>query len=433
MSDDSTLTPQVAFLGMCDRASDVTEGHPAFWHTNILGLSTSKVFHVFPFSLKGHRPFLAIYNPVIGETISLGFRGKRTKRFFDLKLTASEGETYAIDERGTVVSKKLSSGATFPGWRHFAAPIEVDIVVLDPDTYDVLHILPDDEAYLGSLELAHAPVQPYTAEDLTALRSDPLALKFVRASYSCNQCGAGLKTYAGIEKSERLESDGWVWNLDLHEDFRCACGKLEFSPKYLRTGLHGLLRCRLMPGGKDIFDSVRLYERSVLEQKCREFLKLLDSDPVEQECQDFLEKNPLFFSLFQAEKILVKKPVLSYYVVDFAILNQRRELLLVEIERPGLPLLRKDGGLRSEPQHALDQVRHWLQKFDDHRAAALGCFGLTLEEVAKVKGVVIAGRTPPDDIQNRYLRSLDFGDIDLYTFDDLDKATADIVRHIATV
>ena len=130
---------------------------------------------------------------------------------------------------------------------------------------------------------------------------------------------------------------------------------------------------------------------------------------------------------------MVKKPVLSFYVVDFAVVNQRKELLLIEIERPGIPLVKKDGGIRSELQHAIDQVRRWIQVFNDHRAAALECFDLKLEDVAKVKGTVIAGRTPQDEKQARLLRATSWGEIDFFTYDDLLKGASDIIKQIATV
>jgi hypothetical protein len=123
--------------------------------------------------------------------------------------------------------------------------------------------------------------------------------------------------------------------------------------------------------------------------------------------------------------------VLSKYKVDFAILNHRKELLLVEIERPSIPLVKSNGGIHSQLQHALDQVRSWLAVFDDHRAAALYCFDLKLEEVAKVKGVVIAGRSPNDSENLRALRAASWGDIEVYIYDDRLKGVTDVVRKLA--
>ena len=68
----------------------------------------------------------------------------------------------------------------------------------------------------------------------------------------------------------------------------------------------------------------------------------------------------------------------------------------------------------------------------DHRAAALEGFGLTLEEVAKVKGVVIAGRTPKDASQERVLRGASWHEIDVYTYDDILSSVTEVVRQIAS-
>ncbi len=43
------------------------------------------------------------------------------------------------------------------------------------------------------------------------------------------------------------------------------------------------------------------------------------------------------------KRIFVKPPILTKYFADFAVLNARDELLLVEIGRPSLKLVKKDG------------------------------------------------------------------------------------------
>ena len=62
------------------------------------------------------------------------------------------------------------------------------------------------------------------------------------------------------------------------------------------------------------------------------------------------------------------------------------------------------------PGKGLDSV------FQDHRAAALSCLG-DIREVANIRGVVIAGKIPKDETQNRQLGSGFPGDLERYTYD----------------
>jgi hypothetical protein len=129
---------------------------------------------------------------------------------------------------------------------------------------------------------------------------------------------------------------------------------------------------------------------------------------------------------------LIAKPrILASHFADFAILNERRELLLVEIERPGMRLMRKDGVITADLQHAFSQVQDWFRVIHDHRAAALDTLGLLLTEVANVRGVVVAGRTPPDEAGARRLRSERRSDVEFYTYDDLLKGVTGVIRQVS--
>jgi hypothetical protein len=115
------------------------------------------------------------------------------------------------------------------------------------------------------------------------------------------------------------------------------------------------------------------------------------------------------------------------------VLNTRDELLLIEIEKPQLKMLKKDSGSTADLEHAFHQVRTWKQVLDDHRVAALDAMGLKVDEVAKVKGVVVAGRTPSSEKNLRMLRSLSNGDTELFTYDDLLNAVTELIKHVAGI
>ena len=105
LSVDSPV-PHICLVGFCDRSVDLTKGHPAFWHKNIVGLSFTKVFHVYPLNLRGHRIVLSIYELRIGKEIVLHFRPTTTKNPFDLKISISGAKERIVDE-ATISSKKL--------------------------------------------------------------------------------------------------------------------------------------------------------------------------------------------------------------------------------------------------------------------------------------------------------------------------------------
>ncbi|HEY1924714.1 MAG TPA: Shedu anti-phage system protein SduA domain-containing protein [Candidatus Acidoferrum sp.] len=83
-------------------------------------------------------------------------------------------------------------------------------------------------------------------------------------------------------------------------------------------------------------------------------------------------------------------------------------------------------------QHAVTQVVDWIQEVNDHRAAVLSALRMELKDVAAVRGIVIAGRTPADREDARALRRSFSGDVELFTYDDLLRDVAEIIRQVPT-
>jgi hypothetical protein len=433
-SDPPLVAPRLAFIGFCERAEVVTEGHVFFWKTDMLGVSNSRAFFVFPINLRGLKVALAIYDPTIGDSFKLVFRGTESQQPFEFILQL--GSAVRTDARpgAATTESRISTGLVSRGWMFMSNALEADVFVNSPGTYEIYLKDADREQLLGVVQLAHIPVAPYTPEQITALKSDPLATKYVRMVVECNSCHDKFKAYAGVEKSPSLESQGYVWNLAIAQDeFACTCGKGRTSLVPIKTGLHGLLQRNLNPETQSNISTVKLYEKTVLEQHCRDLLNLINGDRPEEELQLFLESHPIFFHVFLPKSIKFKPPILTKYFADFSVLNSRNELLLIEIERPQMKLLKKDGGKTAELEHSFHQVRTWKQVLDEHRAAALDAIGLRLDEVAKVRGVVIAGRKPSDEQKLKMLRSLSTADIELFTYDDLLNSVSELVKHIASI
>jgi len=388
--------------------------------------------------LRGMTLAVALYQPQGRETFKLIFRGTEGQVPFEFGIQIVSAVLAEVQSDSTI--KETEIDGTNPvlaseGWVFIASPITSDVLVYSQGVYKVFLSHASDEQYVGIATFVHIAVPPYTPQQITALKSDPLATKFVRLEIKCNVCHGVLKAYAGIERSSSLESQGFRWNLEIDQDeFICSCGKTRFSMTPIKTGLHGLLQRNINPQTQTNISSVQLYEKTTLEQHCRELLQLIEAATGEEKLQLFLESHPIFFHVFQPTKIVFKPPILTKYFADFAILNGRQELLLIEIERPQLKMLKKDGGNTAELEHAFHQVRTWKQVLDDHKIAALEAIGdLKVNEVAKVKGVVVAGRKPSDGKFVRMLRSLSNADIELFTYDDLLHSVTELIKHVANV
>ena len=422
--------PRVAVLGWCDRAARIESAHPALSHISIQGLSGTRVSHFFPFSLRGSVFVLGVYNGRPGEVLTVEFRHSSGNTAFGFQLIVNN--ILKFDEESKSYQIVENSGNVQQGWFFQTFSIDTEVLILEPDTLKAFLVGNGAEQFLGQFHLVHASHPPYSADQVAALRSDPLARKMVRIGYSCSTCGHNLRIYAGLEKSRQQEEEGWQWFADLPDEFRCGCGKMAFSLMYLRTGLHGLLSRNLAPDSEPSETFLRLYEVTKLEEDCRAFKELIDNAAPEERVQDFLEKHPVFFSRFTPHRLIPKPKILTKFVADFAILNQRKELLLVEIEKPGIRLLTKERRITADLQHAVTQVTDWIQEVNDHRAAVLDSLKIELREVAIVRGVVVAGRSPVEDEEGRALRRAFSGSVDFFTYDDLLRDTAALIRQIAT-
>lgn len=435
--DDSsreTEVPRLAFLGFCDRAEEITEGHTLFWRLNLLGLSKARAFYVFPTNLRGLKLALAIFRPKAGDSFSLTFRGMQGQPSFDFSMAITSVVYSEAGQDSSVSDTEHTAGVAEAGWAFVPSEISTDILVTSPGSYEVFLNRENEQQYVGAVTLAQISLPPYTAEELTALKSDPLATKFVRMNIGCNSCHDEMKAYAGVERSPSLEAQGFCWNHDItSNEFLCSCGRSRFSLIPIRTGLHGLLRRNINPKTDTNISAVRLYEQTTLEEYCRELLRLIEVDSREEVLQNFLESHPIFFHVFLPKKIIFKPPILTKYVADFAVLNARDELLLIEIERPGIVLLKKDGDITADLSHAFHQVRTWTQVLNDHRAAALEAIGLKLDEVTRVRSVVVAGRKPSDERQLKMLRPVSTAETELFTYDDLLTSVTELIKHVANV
>jgi len=416
------MTPRICFLGLYERMVQITTASGMPIALNMLGLTDQVISTLYPLNFAGLGMALAIFEPAKKETIALVFRDQMTHHQLEITVGAE------------IVAESNPEGMPLGhGWVKVFGPAPKNQIIPQPGQYAVFVKGSAKEEFLGYLNFHYSEPPPLNEAAIEAIKADPFATKFARFTLSCNVCHDELRAYTGIDRGGESEKKGWVWQGDLPEQFTCKCGATSVPLTYAKKGLHSVLR-RRDNTPYSVTKMVALYEKSALEQYCREFRDLLDSKPKKEEAlQQFLEEHKVFLYRFAALQILSKPPVLSKFTADFIILNNRKELLLIEIERSTIRLLKKTKnsfGITAELQHAMDQVRSWKNIFDDFRDAALANIGIDKKEVAKIKGVVIAGRTPHDEEEARYLRALSL-DVELFTYDDLISDVVESISHIA--
>ncbi len=425
--------PDIAFLGVCERSAQVTDANQLLAHS-ILGLKQVVLSHIFPIPLKGFQFAFALYDPpnfVPAKVYIWSPTGKELMKF-SMKMEQIDTPTNIADGQSEDLIKPIYAPVGFPTWMFVVptTPPDVNVLAEKPGLYKVTLRRGKDDISIGCIGFAHVPAPPLTDDRIAAIRSSPHAAKIVRMSLACQNCNDGLRFYAGLEHNEKLKKDGWTWYSELPASFKCKCRRTEIDLGILRDNLHGLLG--LTTERRLDISFTRLYEQSVLEVTCNRFEALLNQKPDEESVQKFIKDNPILLNQFSPERIFYKPPILSRYEGDIAILNNKKELLLIELEKPETRLLIKNGGIAAPMQHALDQVRDWLHLTDRHRSAVIEGIGLEPNEVTSVKGIVILGRDR--NCNAKHLRKLKWTGFDrttFFTYDDVLKSLTSLIRTMA--
>lgn len=416
----SQRAPSVAFLGVCERATQIKEGQPILWKHSVLGLKQVVLSHVFPVNLKGFQLAFAIYDSASIENTQVRILSSAKEEILRINIEPRIQRQANLDGSAHQPTIGAIVPQDYPVWSFFVFEVgETNALILHPDDYTVVIGQGAEEVTIGFLVFTHIPALPLTSEHIAAIRSSPHAAKWVRFTLGCNSCNSKLDSYAGLERNVKDEQEGWIWYQQLPDTFACSRSRTKIDLHWIRENLHGLLGQVLGNAGEVSF--ARLYEKSTLESICNAFASALSPDPREEDVQKFIENNPILLQQFSPQKIFHKPPLLAKYAADFGILNSKGELILIELEKPNGRLLKKDGGMSAELQHAIDQVRDWLHLVEEYRAATLECIGLKPDEVVSIRGVVIMGRDGSDTPHHlRKLKWTDLGQrITFYTYDDL--------------
>jgi hypothetical protein len=420
----SRNAPNVAFLGVCERALYSATGQPHTWKHNVLGLRSIILFYVFPVSLQGFQMVLGVYNPSDFEPTRIRVLDPDGEELFHIDLKLEVAASLDGSEGGDSIGPYFVDTA-HPTWVPFVWPMQdVSALIQRPGQYRIVLAEEDEDISLGCLNVGYAEPPPLTADRIEAIRSSPHAAKRVRFVIKCNECDDEIVSYAGLERDEDEEQAGVIWYRELPTAFKCKCEKNNIDLGYLRANLHALLGQPVVHDEESIpsghFSFERLYEENALELVCNQFDELLSREPIEGEILRFIRENPILLHRFSPARVFYEVPILTKYRADVVILTTNRDLLLIELEKAQTRLLKKDGGMAAEMRHAFDQVRDWLHVTEDHKLAVLDCMDLEPDSVGSIRGIVILGRDadyPPEHL--RRLRWEDYGRTAFYTYDDI--------------
>jgi hypothetical protein len=426
------VVPDVAFLGLVERFQQVRDWGTQFLKVNLLGLKSAFISPIFPLPLVGPALAFAFYNPVENRPGSVCIRDDAGVQVGSVNFQLSE---FVPTKPGPPSTEELVEGGPSPlvwvsrGWTFvpIATGQAMLMMIQRPGVCGVFLQEGEQETLIGQLVFILAEPEPLTEARKAAIRSHPSAAKAIRAEIVCNLCHGAIKAYAGLERIADLEEGGFIWYENLPDTYKCSCGSNQVDLRIWKRNLHGLLGMANVSG-----ELVPLYEKGALNSIYANFAALIQEKAREEVFQKFIEENPVLLHQFSPEKLFFKAPILSLRKTGFAIVNHEHELILIELEKPYTQLLKEDGNIHHELQHAIGQAREWLHHADEHRLAVLQCIGAEQKEVGAVRAVVVAGRDAgynPDHLR-RLKGDPSYGRIRIMTYDDLLANFGTLVRGI---
>lgn len=177
-----------------------------------------------------------------------------------------------------------------------------------------------------------------------------------------------------------------------------------------------LMGLAVAPPGKQQQDRVV----AELEVAIDEFEQVLEAQSNDEErVQIFLsaKRNQILLDP-GALSIIPKVKLGSEYVPDFVIQTTPEQYVLVEIERPGLPVLTKEGRPRAELTHAQQQVKDWFDWIGRHSEYARSI----MPGISEPEGWVVMGRRSSIPTEHKHVLARDNAEsrrITTKTYDDL--------------
>jgi hypothetical protein len=235
--------PEVVFLGIAERASAAREGDSPLLKLNLIGLRSILPLFCYPAALMGLHFVFAVRHLVHGSNLHISIRSEARQQigFFDIALAQ-------LPNPPTPPLTSMSGQRVIFGFAEAWSPVVAQhndpspLVFLGPGRYLVYQGATEDtEKLIGEFYCIALDPPPLTPERVAAIKSDPHAMKAVRATVSCKECQSKLQMYAALERISALEAEGYTWYADLPDIFLCSCGKSEIDLRSSRRNLFGYL------------------------------------------------------------------------------------------------------------------------------------------------------------------------------------------------
>ena len=296
------------------------------------------------------------------------------------------------------------------------------LLVTEPSEIEIMAEINGRKKNIGSFLCAFCQTPPISEEERIAIMSRPGAIKGATATINCKKCGDKVSFYSSLDRSQPPSNH--LQNIIIVEtapdNWECKCGTIKMSLDYLKKGFHELFRRISLVDDKKRFNHFPLYQKGVINAILGQYEKLImDFGNDEERVQKFLEDNPIFWNFLAPLKIWKKPPILTDKKADFAILTRMKVLYFVEIEKPHTKLIKAKGGIHSELQVGLDQIRDWRLEISKRRDAVLHGLKLEQMDVHDIRYILIAGmnsKTPRGGLEKiRGLKDADF----IFCFDEL--------------
>lgn len=420
-------TPDVAFLGVCDRAVQVRPGHPFMSYYNIIGLRYIVFPAIYPFSISNLIFIFAIFSPEDFEQAHLSILDESGNEAFGIDITMYIEKPVASEGKEDIIELQIPEG--MPGWALLPYIIPKGLI-LKPTNYDIILERKNEKMKIGKLVFGLRQAPPLTLDRITAIKSNPMAIKALKYGLKCEICKDEIIGYCALERDEKIPADS-IWYQEMPGHFKCKCGKYNIELKYIKENMHTLLGTAA-PEEENV-SATRMYEKHALVQTARDFLNLLNDNPNEEKVLEYIKQHPILLQKFSPEHVFFKLPVLTKYVTDIVIINPKNELLLIEIEQPGKKILKKDDGITAHTHHAIKQVSDWLYEYERHQNTVIDCMGIKDHKISKAKGIVIIGRDidyKADQLQK--LRWKEYGkNIEVFTYDDLLRDLGVLIKNVS--
>lgn len=407
----------VAFFGICEKANSNAYDHAATWHQNILGLKQNFISSIYPVNLNSINLIIGIYDLEKFQGGKLIFKNVKEEQIFHINI--SPPQISNIFEGNASDVSSIIKNTNSVGWSLITFKINFDALIMEPGLINVYFDYDGKSWPVGFMTANYRKAPKLTPEIIAGLKSNPQAAKKVIVEISCSTCNESLKAYAGFERDKILEKDGSIWYEEVPNLFKCKCIKSYPNLKYVKENLHALLGTPII-GNRMNLKAIEMYNEAAIKNIINGFEKLINSKPLEGPVQKYIEENLLILQSFNPQQIFIKSPILTEHKTDFCILNHKKELFLVEIEKPDTQIMKLNGHTNHELQHAIDQVNDWIHCFKEEKSAILRSMKLKPEDVSMIKGVVIAGRdTGWDKDKLHKLKGKNLGDVSFYTYDDI--------------